>query len=135
MAKKAGNKTAKFDYRTIKTFEDACKKLGIDPSKLPDVSGLLEEFAKPIIAHYKLIIIYKAINNGWVPDWNNSDQHKYYPWFWVLSSGFGFSDSDFRYGRTATCVGSRLCTNTSEKAKYMASQFEAEYRDYLLFSE
>jgi hypothetical protein len=135
MAKKAAKTSKKFDYKTIKTFEDACKKLGIDPSKLPDVSGLLEEFAKPIIAHYKLIIIYKAINNGWVPDWSNDDQYKYYPWFWVLSSGFGFSDSGYLYDITGTTVGSRLCTDESDKAKYIATQFEAEYKDYLLFSE
>src|ERR1035437_5555493 len=89
--KKSVKPSTVFDYKTIKTFEDACKKLGVDPSKLPDVSGILEEFAKPIIAAYKLMIIYKAINNGWKPNWSNSDQYKYYPWFYVLSSGFGFS--------------------------------------------
>ncbi len=115
----------KFDYKTIKTFEDACAKLSIDPTNLPDVSMILEELRKPIIAAYKLMIIYKAINNGWIPDWNNWNQNKYYPWFRVLSSGFGFSGSFF---------GSRLCTDTSEKAEYMATQFEKEYIDYMLTS-
>jgi hypothetical protein len=128
-------KTKKFNYKTIKLFEDACKKLGIDPAKLPDVSGIPEEFAKPIIAAYKLMIIYKAINDGWIPDWSNYNQYKYYPWFRVLSSGFGFSGSDYFYGRTFAAVGSRLCTDSSEKALYIAKQFKAEYRDYLLFSE
>lgn len=125
-------KKAKFDFTTIKTFEDACKKLGIKPD-IPEVSN--DEFSKPVIAVYKLLIIYKAINNGWVPDWNNRDQYKYYPWFRVLSSGFGFSLSCYGCAYAFTAVGSRLCTDTSEKAIYIAKQVEAEYREYFLYSE
>ena len=134
------NKTKKavkkeFDFRTIISFEDACKHLGIDSSKLPDVSSVPEEYRKPVIAGYKLMIIYKAINNGWKPDWENLSQYKYYPWFKVLSSGFGFSCSIYSYVNASTSVGSRLCTDTSEKALYIAKQFEAEYKDYFLYSE
>jgi len=133
MAKAKGvKKDAKFDYKTIKTFEDACSKLGIDPTITLPVP---EEFKKPMVAVYKLIIIYKAINNGWVPDWGNWDQYKYYPWYRVLSSGFGFSGSGYGYGDADAGVGSRLCTDTSEKAMYIAEQFKAEYQDYFLYPE
>ena len=132
--KKVVKTSLDFDYKTIRTFEDACKKLAIDPSQLPDSNGMLEELKKPIIAAYKLMVIYKAINNGWKPDWSKYDQWKYYPWFEVLSSGFGFSVSYYYLANAITDVGSRLCTDTSEKAKYMAVQFEAEYKDYLLIS-
>lgn len=124
-----------FDFRTIKTFEDACTRLGIDPSNLPDVSMIPEDLAKPIIAAYKLMIVYRAINNGWKPDWSDRDQYKYYPWLSVLSSGFGFSYSNSFYDNSLSSVGSRLCTDTSEKAMYIANQFEAEYKDYFLYSE
>jgi hypothetical protein len=134
MSKKK-NDTAKesipFDFRTIKSFEDACIKEGIQTDLL-DVHG---EFEKPMMAYYKLLIIYKAINNGWRPDWNDMNQYKYYPWFRVLSSGFGFSFSDCHYDYTATSVGSRLCTDTSEKALYIAKQFEEEYKNFLLYNE
>jgi hypothetical protein len=133
--KKTTKKDVKFDYTKIKSFEDACKHLGLDPAKLPDVSDIPEEFKKPIIAGFKLMIIYKAINNGWKPDWSNYDQGKYYPWFDVLSSGFGFSYALYYCDHTHTYVGSRLCTDTSEKALYIGKQFEAEYKDYFLFSE
>jgi hypothetical protein len=86
-----------FDFRSIKSYEDACKHLNIDPANLPDVSNIPEEFRKSIISHYKLMIIYKAINNGWVPDWNDWDQYKYFPWFRVLSSGFGFDYSYYDF--------------------------------------
>ena len=133
--KKPVKGSIKFDFKTIKTFEDACEKLSVDPSKLPDVSGVLEEFAKPIITVYKLMIIYKAINNGWLPDWNDYSQYKYYPWLSVLSSGFGFSRSAYHCTDAGTSVGSRLCTDTSEKAMYIAKQFEDLYKDYFLYSE
>lgn len=124
-----------FDYRTIKTFEDACKKLNLDTAKLPDVSIMPERFRKPIIAASKLMIIYEAINNGWIPDWNNYDQYKYYPWFGVSSSGFGFSDTYYYCDFASTDVGSRLCTDTREKALYIAEQFKTEYQEYFLYSE
>ena len=128
-------KDSKFDYKTIKSFEDACTKLGIDPAKLPDVSMMPEEFRKPVIAGYKLMVIYQAINNGWKPDWSNWSEYKYYPWYDVLSSGFGFSDSYFDCTVASAGVGSRLCTDSSEKAMYIAEQFKAEYQDYFLYSE
>ena len=124
----------KFDYKTIKTFEDACAKCGIDPTALPELSMIPEELRKPILAAYRLMIIYKAINNGWVPDWGNFNQWKYYPWFRVLSSGFGFSRSYYDYDAANTTSGSRLCTDTEEKAEYMAKQFEQEFIDYMLIS-
>jgi len=133
--KKSTKKVEKFDYKTIKTFEDACNKLGIDPSKLPDLSMIPEEFRKPLIATYKLFIVFKAINDGWIADYSNSSQWKYYPWFRVLSSGFGFSNSYYYCDSAATHFGSRLCTDTSEKALYMAKQFEDLYKDLFLFSE
>ena len=79
----------------IKTFEGACKALGIE-NTLPDVSAMPEKHQKALIAHYKLVIIVEALNEGWIPDWNNWDEYKYYPWFSVDAnekngSGFGFS--------------------------------------------
>jgi len=135
MAKKSAKNEPVFDFRTIKSFEDACTKENIDPTALPDVSMIPEEFAKPIVANYKLMIVFKAINNGWRPDWSKTSQWKYFPWYRVLSSGFGFSNSDYYCVNTITTVGSRLCTDTSEKAMYIAEQFKAEYQEYFLYPE
>lgn len=132
--KKTVKGDSKFDYKTIKSFDDACAKLGLDTTDKPLVLLIPEEFKQSLTAVYKLMIIYKAINNGWVPDWGKSSQYKYYPWFWVLPSGSGFSDSAYYCAYASTDVGSRLCTDTSEKAQYMAEQFKAEYQDYLLLT-
>lgn len=133
--KKQIEKTAEFDYKTIKSFEDACAKEGIDPAVINMMTKIPAEFIKPIVAAFKLMVIYKAINNGWVPDWGKSNQYKYYPWYWVLSSGFGFVTSNYRCTATDASVGSRLCTDSSEKAMYIAKQFGEEYKDYLLYPE
>jgi hypothetical protein len=128
---------AKFDYNTIKTFEDACKKLSIDPGQLPIVSMVPAEMQKAIISVYKLFIIFKAINDGWEPNWNNYNEYKYYPWLEVkasqaLSSGFGFDYSDYGCTDAFTCVGSRLCTDTREKAIYIGKTFRDEYKEFFL---
>ena len=123
----------KFDFRTIKTFEDACKKIRVTTA-LPTLTNGCQELMKATVAAYKLMVIFQAINDGWIPDWNNSDQYKYYPWLRVLSSGSGFSGSGCGFGYTVSSVGSRLCTDTYEKSNYMASQFEQEYKDLFLLT-
>lgn len=127
--------TIAFDFRTIKSFDDACKEVGINPESLPLLEELPEEFRKPVLAAYKLMVIFKAINDGWTPDWSDDDQRKYFPWFEVSPSGSGFSVSACDFNYTDTYVGSRLCTDSSEKALYIAETFEQEYKDFMLYAE
>ena len=113
----------------IKTFEQACKVTGDDPNKLPDVSGLSEAMGKAVIALIKLETIRKAINGKWIEDYSNSSQWKYFPWLvWVPSrSAFVYTYTD--YTRTTTYLGSRLCTDTDEKATYIGKQFSDIYNE------
>ena len=139
-SEKTKSSAVDFDYTTIKSFEDACRKMNVDPTELPEVPKSREDLRKRIVSDYKLCIIFEAINNGWTPDWTNWNQYKYYPWFEVkatkaLSSGFGFSGSYYYCTLTYTGVGSLLCTDTSYKAKYIAKQFEQEYQDFLLITK
>lgn len=116
--------------KKIKTFEDACKALGLNPAVLPDVSALPEKDRKYLIANYKLIKITEALNKGWTPNWNNWDEYKYYPWF-SMRSGFGFSGSYCDNSYSYASVGSRLCFKTEELSDYAGKQFEDLYKDYL----
>ena len=127
-------------YTDLKTFEDACKVLELDAKKvILDFSCLPEEEQKAMIAHIKLVFIAKAANkieNGgevWIPDWNNQNEHKYYPWFKAGLSGlrygvYGVWDSN-------SGVGSRLCYKTSELAKYIGNQFSGLYDDYFIIEK
>jgi hypothetical protein len=53
----------------------------------------------------------------------------------VLSSGFRFDDSNYNYDNSNTNVSSHLCTDTIDKALYIAQQFKDLYQDHLLYSE
>jgi hypothetical protein len=121
-------------YTDIKTFEDACNALNLDASKvIPDFSLFPKEEQKAMIAHAKLIIIAKAINGDWIPDWKDYDQLKYYPWFEMgSSSGVGFAYDDCDYWYAISYVGSRLCFESREKAKYIGTQFEDLYKIYFV---
>jgi hypothetical protein len=123
--------------KEIKTFEDACKKLGIDANNLPDVSMLPAEHQQAIIAHYKLVIIAQTLNDGWKPNWNNSSEYKYYPWFKIkasknVPSGSGLSYVDCDDWCTGSGVGSRLCYQSSELAEYAGKTFKKLYEQYFL---
>jgi hypothetical protein len=116
----------------IKTFEDACTALGLDSKKvLPDFSMYPEKHQKAMLAHAKLIIIAEALNGGWQPDWGNSSEYKYEPWFYMGgSSGSGFAYGAYDDWYSASTCGSRLCFKSSELAKYTGQQFTDIYKDF-----
>lgn len=119
--------------KKIKTFAAACKAIGI-AATLPDVSAIPADQQKAILAHYQLVIIAKALNGGWQPDWNNTDQPKYFPWFEVEASAKKTGGSGLSYFRyyASSNVGSRLCFQNWELAKYAGTQFRKLYEDYFL---
>jgi hypothetical protein len=110
----------------IKTFEDACAIAGEDPNDKKFTEGTKDE-----IAYKKLKVIVKVLNEGWYPNWENSDEYKYVPWF-EYSSGSGFSDADCDCWYSFSFVGSRLCFKTRELAEYAANQFKGIYNDFLI---
>ena len=121
-----------FDYTDIKSFEDACQKLSINSNFSNVLFSIDNKSTKSIIANYKLCIIYEAINNGWIPDYTDPNQYKYYPYFKVLPSGLVCSNTSYACDGTITFIGVRLCTDTAVKAKYIGKQFKYIYEDYLL---
>ena len=117
----------------VKTFEDACIVLGINPSDTLlgitlKANDLLSKDLAAAVACLQLGIIARALNEGWHPDWTNSSQYKYYPWF-KHKSGLGLSCNHCDCDNSITGVGSRLCFKSSELAIYAGQQFEALYRD------
>ena len=116
----------------VKSFEDACKVLGIE-TKLPEVSMLPINHQKATIAHYKLVIIAEALNEGWKPNWDNWDEIKYHPWFDMegSSSGSGFAFGGYGSWVADSYVGSRLCFKSRELAEYAGKQFTEIYKEYM----
>lgn len=103
----------------IKTFADACEVLGVNPATIGDK---------------KLETVIKALNflqNGnkiWIPDYDNSNERKYYCWWWLNKPGFRLLA--VRYALTDSTVGPRLVFLTEELARYAASQFFELYKEY-----
>jgi hypothetical protein len=115
-----------FDYKTIRSFEDACKRLNINPNHIWNLSDTKDE-----VAYKKLKIIFKAINNGWIPDFTDK-QYKYCPYFKVSASSLVYYYNDYFVNYFNANYGCRLCANTSDKAEYIGKTFIKEYNDYLL---
>jgi hypothetical protein len=98
------------------------------------------DFHKALNAYAKLFIIAEALNEGWVPDWADSDQYKYYPWLLVKKntknpSGFGLSYDGYDCAGSYSNVGSRLCFKSSELAEYAGKQFKKEYEEAYLIEK
>lgn len=116
----------------IKTYEDACKMLDIDPELSLPFSGDHDGDQLAINATFKLIKIAKALNEGWTPDWQNDDERKYYPWMDMEDdngSGLGLSFTDYDYVYSYSLVGSRLCFKSRELAEYAGRQFVGLYAE------
>lgn len=144
------------DYKSIKTYEDACEALGEEP-----VGDLGDHVDKHIIALIKLETISRAL---WGKDWQpkpdpDGSKYFYYPWFALYTqsemdsmneedrgallgasaadgayAGFGCLRADHRSSFSAALLGFRLCQETEEKAKYFGIQFKEIWADYLAFN-
>lgn len=100
----------------VKSFEDACRIVGVHPESEKFTVGSPDE-----IAYCKLKVIIEALNEGWKPDWNNTNEPKYYPWFYMNKPGFLLYFVYAYYDRSS--VGSRLCFQKREVAEYAVNQF------------
>lgn len=144
------------DYKSIKTYEDACEALGEEP-----VGDLGDHVDKHIIALIKLETISRAL---WGKDWQpkpdpDGSKYFYYPWFALYTqsemdsmseedrgallgagatfgaiAGFGYLYACNRSSYSNASIGFRLCQETEEKAKYFGVQFKEIWADYLAFN-
>lgn len=70
----------------VKTYEDACKVLGIHPVNFHDLrySSPIDNsrcfLEKDEVAYIKLKTIVEALNEGWKPKFTE-DEYRYFPWF------------------------------------------------------
>lgn len=127
------------NYAEIKSFEDACKALNVVPS-VPNFEGCPVKHQKALLAHYQLIIIAEAINEGWQPNWADTNEYKYQLWPDIETdeskpSGFGLSFDGCDGWDAAACVGSRLCFKDTDRAKHCFNTFLQLWEDYFLIDK
>lgn len=118
------------NYKGIKSYEDACKVLGVQPISENAVAAFPAEDRKSMLAYHKLTIIARAINGGWKPDWNNRSQYKYYPVFYYENAGLSCAATLNAASATSANLGSRLCFQTEAMSDYAAATFADLYTDF-----
>ena len=146
------------DYKSIRSYEDACKALGesVDEKTLSEAG-----VPKHIIAQMKLELICKALWGGEVkvyPD-PTGERVYWYPWFalynqneidnmndkqrgcllsaianYGASAGFGCLTAPYRSSYSYANSGFRLCLDTEEKAEYFGKQFLELWAEAIAFN-
>jgi len=110
----------------VKTFEDACKMVGVDSGS----DFFTNSYLRPHeLAQRKIETIIRALNEEWEANWDDSSQYKYRPWFKRSSSGSGFSYLGYDFALAFSLVGSRLVFKSSELCVYAAKQFTEIYKE------
>jgi hypothetical protein len=144
------------NYKTIKSYEDACEALGVSPIQ-PEKMNV----SKHIVALMKLETISKAL---WGKDFDPKPDPKgekcfWYPYFALYTqdeieglneaqrvallsafagggtgAGFGCLVSYVRSSDAGAHFGFRLCQETEEKAQYFGTQFIELWAEYLSYN-
>lgn len=110
----------------------------IDPIK--DAEILIKELnpkhIEALVALNKLFTIAEAWNkaDGFVPDFSDWHQDKWFPWFTYDKDAawFVFSGTDSALSYSYAAVGSRLCFKSSARAAQFGKQFIELYKKVLL---
>lgn len=127
------------EVQEIASYEDAKAILGLSDESLMTICGVSKHHAKGLLALSKLFTIAEAWNkeDGFVPDFSNEEQLKYFPWFEYNKGSAGFVCADTNWTATAAdaSVGSRLCFATRERAFDFGKKFESLYNDFLLLDK
>lgn len=140
----------------VTTYEEAREYLGGKPNadftvakkilsgnhvKLDDVANLVSEVnpkhIKALIAYNRLCTIAQAWNkaDGFEPDFSNTSQYKYFPWFVYDNgaAGFVYANTNCAATYADARIGSRLCFKTRERAMQFGKQFIDLWNDVFLF--
>lgn len=145
--------------KRIKTFEDACREIGIDAEawNRDKISLGLEP---DVLAFLKLRIIVKALNEGWEPQFTE-DECRYYPWFILYTreeynkldeeeksrvvcrpnsnanalGGVSHAYAGYDSSAASANIGVRLAFKTSELAAYCGRQFLDIWADFVFLPE
>lgn len=140
----------------ITNFEEARKNLGGKPNadftvakkilsgntlNLKDITRLVNDInpkhVKALISLNELFTIAEAWNkeDGFVPDYSNYNQDKWFPWFVYDKDAAGFVSAN-TYNTPSYAYayfGSRLCFKTANRANQFGKQFIDLWNDVLLF--
>ena len=120
----------------IQSYEEACERVGVEPLTEERIKAL--ELRPDEVARKKLEVITAALNEGWSPDWNNTSEYKYYPYFYIeprkhgAYAGLSYASANITASNTIANIGSRLCFHEPDAARYAGRTFTELYEQLLL---
>ena len=103
-----------------------------------DVAKLLRELnprhIDALIALNELFTIADAWNkaDGFVPDFSDNDQHKYFPWFAYDKDAARFSQHGSMSSAYASTFCARLCFKTADRAMQFGLRFAGLFNKFLM---
>ena len=100
----------------ILSFDEVCEQLGVEDN------NQLSSFEK-------LKLISKVANQGWYPNWKNTNENKYFPYFDYNEGVFSFYIVYYDY--TTMSVPSALLYQSNDLAYFMGVYYLDLYEDYL----
>lgn len=117
----------------INGLDDVLSINGIDRHKRMVLWATLQDI--PHLMYFdQACLIAEAYNEGWTPDWDNTNEYKYYAWWYMNkgASGSAFRFGSCNFGSHASTVGSRLVFRTEELARDAAKKFKDVYEGYMV---
>lgn len=114
----------------INSMRDVLFEVGITSLELPykDPKSPFEKYMNACVI---IPTIVKAYNEGWEPNWNNSNEYKYYPYFKRVGSAWSFDGSfgDYSFSGLPGCFYYKNRDILMEACK----KFQDIYNDWLNF--
>lgn len=115
------------------------EKRGAGSLKKRDVEKLVRELnprhVEALIALNELFTIAEAWNkaDGFVPDFSDKEQRKYFPWFVYDKDVARFSpSSSMSSAYISALLGARLCVKTIERAEQFGQRFAGLFNKFLM---
>lgn len=115
----------------VKTWKDVLKESRFNEEDILPYSKPKTKEQVSQNAFAKIQLISKVLNEGWMPDFKNSNESKYYPYFERKAHGWVLSSGSFSYGNGFSDLGFGCLYKNSDLAIYAGTQFLEIYKEYL----
>lgn len=116
------------DVFTATTYSEVCKRLNEKELQLSDFGFTNNSDTRKILSFTRIKQLERYFNQGWVPNWSNNSEYKYYLWYTFKNGGwvfFGVSSLDYY-------SDAEVGFYKNEKiAKHMQNYFNSEYLNVL----
>ncbi len=111
------------------TYSKVCKKLGEEELTINDFKFLHEDDRAKILAKAQIAQLERFFNQGWVPNWKDQSESKYYPYF-EYKAGHGWV-FDAYYFHCYYSYGEVAFYKDAKTAEFVGKTFLSIYKQAL----